>query len=112
ADELVGINMALAQLGDPVEADEVVALAEAAQAAAPSSATRGMLEGALLFRAGRKLAGKEPAFAALVSRTRRSLSAMDLRAVTLAHEGKMRQAIRAEPDVQRVVTLLRESCRK
>src|SRR5262249_41568873 len=71
ATELAGLKMGLAVYGGEADLDEIVKLAESAYEAAPSYATRGFLEAALLFRAGGRLARKDAAFAELAAKTRR-----------------------------------------
>src|SRR5262249_35466742 len=92
--------------------DDVVKLAEEAHKAAPSSATASTLEGALLARASDRLAAKQPDYAAMAKRTRRSLGAADLIAGALWREGKLRDAALADPDVRRTLELVRETLRK
>jgi hypothetical protein len=104
--------MTLDKVGKPADAGEVVALVESAHMAAPSDATRRALEVALLFRASRTLAQKDPAFAALVSHTRRSLESKDHIAAALMREGEMRQTVLADADVKRALDLVRESRRQ
>lgn len=109
AAELAEMQMRLDMAGQAVNADEVVTLAEAAHAAAPSDGTRRRLELALLFRAGRTLAKNDPAYAALASRTHRTLEPKDQVAVTLMKTGKPRQTVLDNADVKRVVELVRQS---
>jgi hypothetical protein len=91
-----------------VDHDALVKLAEEAHKAAPSSATRGTLELALLARASRTLAAKEPEYAAMAKKAKRSLGTTDLVAVALWRDGKPRQAALENDDVKRVLTLVRE----
>ena len=112
ATELAGLKMGLAIYGVAVDRDEVVKLAESAYKAAPSFATRGCLEGALLFRAEGNLARKDAAYKSLVEQTRRSLSPADRMAVVLERDGKSRSLAQAEADVQRAQELIREAQRK
>jgi hypothetical protein len=112
ATDLVSRKMGLDDYGVAVDAGEVVALAESAYAAAPSDGTRRMLESALLFRASRSLAKKDPAFAALLGRLRRSVDTMNLLAALMGHDSETRQAVLADADVKRCVDLMREARRK
>jgi tetratricopeptide (TPR) repeat protein len=108
ADTLAQYQSRLALLGESVDADEVVRLAEEAHGAAPSQATRSSLMGALLFRGDRSLVRREPAYAAMSARAMRSLGPTYLIAVALSREGKPRQAALTDKDVQRVLNLIRE----
>jgi hypothetical protein len=105
-------KMGLVGLGVEVNADEVVALAEEADAAAPSSATRSMLEAALLVRAGLALAKAEPGYAEMVKRAGRALLPPTLIAVALTREGKPREGALGNPDVRRAIGLLRDTVAK
>jgi hypothetical protein len=106
------LKMHLESVGVAVDAGEVVALAESAHTAAPSDGTRRRLEMALLFRASRMLTRKDPAYAALVARTRRSLESKDQIAYLLMRESKTRQAALEDVDVKRLIELVRESRRQ
>jgi len=112
ATTLVGIKTSMDAMGLPVDADELVALAEEAHQAAPSSATHSTLRVALLVRASKAIAQKEPAYAALVTRAQRSLGPVYLVSVALSQEGKLREAVLSNQDVQRVVTLELENRQK
>jgi Tfp pilus assembly protein PilF len=109
ATELASLKMELILYGVAGDADEVVSLAESAYQAAPSFATRGYLEAALLFRAGVKLAGQDAAYAALEKRTHRALSPSMLIASVLQQDGKLRSLVVANADVQRAIELIREA---
>jgi hypothetical protein len=109
---LVRCRAGLGQVGEEVNAGELVALAEEAHAAAPSEATHAMLLTALCFRAGQTLARQEPAYAALAGRGMRALGPQYLLAVALSRPGKLRAACLADPDVRRVVELLRADVRQ
>ncbi|HEV3259711.1 MAG TPA: hypothetical protein VG013_22780, partial [Gemmataceae bacterium] len=112
ASTLADLKMSLDQLGEAVDAAEVVALAEEAHAAAPSQATQSSLVRALLFRAGQTLARQEPPYTAMVTRARRSLSPSYLLAVGLSLDAKLRDAARKNPDVQRAVALVLQETRE
>ncbi|HZV05701.1 MAG TPA: hypothetical protein VE999_11515 [Gemmataceae bacterium] len=112
ATDLAGLQIGLATFGANVDRDEVVKLAESAYEAAPSSATRRHLEGALLFRAAGNLARKDANFAALAARTRRSLAPYLLIALVLQRDEKSRSLVLADADVKRASELIRETCRK
>jgi hypothetical protein len=87
-------------------------VAEEAHAAAPSASTEGVLVQALLYRAGRSLAGQEPEYAGLVGKYRRTLGPSYLLAVALGREGKLRQAVLANKDVRRALDLLRQEAER
>jgi tetratricopeptide (TPR) repeat protein len=89
--------------------DAAVALAEEAERAAPSWATRNALTFALLERAVGRLAAADPALAALAERTRRATSADDLIAFILLTDGPSHEAIGSDPDVRRAAALAREA---
>ena len=105
---LASQKIELAALGQRVDADRVVALAEEANAAAPSSATQAGLIKALLFRADQALTRDQPEYAAMASRCRRSLGPSYLIAAALSREGKLREAAPANADVRRALALLAE----
>jgi hypothetical protein len=101
--------MTLDVLGQQVDPNRVVALAEEAHAAAPSRATHAHLMTALLFRAHRTLVGMEPAYAALAARAKRSLGTSYLVAAALSREGPARTRAQGHPDVQRALLLVKEA---
>jgi hypothetical protein len=110
ATQLATYKMELAKLNVQVDAGSVVALAEEAHAAAPSSATRSALISALLFRASQTLARQETAYGEMVSRAHRSLGPSYLIAVALSRPGKAQEAAKSNPDVQRATDLVKETC--
>jgi tetratricopeptide (TPR) repeat protein len=91
-------------MGQTVDADRVVKLAEEADAASPSQGTRSAVVGALLLRASRTLAEQQPAYGAMLREGRRSLGPTYLIPVALSQE-KLRKAVLANKDVQRAVEL-------
>jgi tetratricopeptide (TPR) repeat protein len=107
AQSLVRARLSQEVLGDAPDADELVRLAEEAHKAAPSVATSGALEAALLARASRALAKGEPEYAAMEKRSRRSLGSTYLVAVALWREGKPRGAALANDDVKHAVELVK-----
>lgn len=108
---LAGARMNGHYAGVAADADAIVALAEEAHAAAPSHRTRGVLVDALLFRAGRRLARTQPAYARMAERTRRSTNDRILIAVAVNGTDPLRGAARQDPDVRRAVNLVREAYR-
>lgn len=96
-------------LGREVDTSRIVELAEQAHAAAPSGPTHATLVGALCFRAGQTLAEKEPAYAEMLAKAKRSLGHGYLLALALAQESPLREAVLANTDVQRATTLLAEA---
>jgi hypothetical protein len=109
---LVKNQLSLGQIGDAVDLDELVSLAEEADAAAPSRGTQSTLISALLARASQALARQEKAYAALVSRAKRSLEPNFLIAVALAQGGDLGQAVRANKDVDRAIDRVRDHLEK
>jgi hypothetical protein len=95
--------MGAAVLGWAVDADAVVKLAEEADAAAPSSATRGAVIAALSFRAHRALAAEYRAYAELARKTERSLGSSLLLTYVLGREGPLRDKALANADVKRAL---------
>lgn len=112
ATNLVTLKLQPFALGPVTELDAVVKLAEEAHQTAPCVSTKSSLQSALLTRAAQRLAEKEPEFAAMLKRSRRSLGVADLLAVTLWREGKARDAALADADVRRVIELVRDSWKK
>jgi hypothetical protein len=94
-------------VGVPIDADEMVRLADEAHKAAPSTAAQANLRMALLTRAGKALAA-EPAYANMAKRAGRSLGSSYLIAVALWRDGPARQAALANADVRRAVALTRD----
>jgi tetratricopeptide (TPR) repeat protein len=109
ATTLGGYRIHLAALGGAVDANEIVGLAEEAHAAARSQATQSFLVKALLFRAGGTLTKEEPSYAKLAARTQRNLGSSFLIPIALAQGNKLRQAVLANADVQRSLTLLKDA---
>jgi tetratricopeptide (TPR) repeat protein len=107
ATALVQARLGQERLGGPVDGDEVVRLAEEAHKTAPSLATAQTLEVALLARAHKALAEKEPAYAAMAQRARRSVASSYLIAVALWRPGPARTAALANADVKRVLESVR-----
>jgi predicted negative regulator of RcsB-dependent stress response len=97
--------------GLEADADAIVALAEEAHAAAPSYQTRHSLAACLLFRAGRRLAHAQPAYARMAERTRLSTSDRFLIGVAVNGEDPLRAAARQDSDVRRAVDRIREGYR-
>jgi tetratricopeptide (TPR) repeat protein len=110
ANTLASVQMGGAVLGEPVDADHTVKLAEEADAAAPSLSTKNALIQALTFRAHRALVKAEPAYAEMARKTARSLDTA-LLGYVLAHEGSLRDKAQANVDVKRVQTILRQQRR-
>lgn len=96
--------MGAATYGLPVDADEVVKLAEEADAAAPSSATKAARIEALCFRAHRALERDDKGYRELAKRVRRSLGHQALGWV-LTQSGALRDRALANADLKRALTL-------
>jgi hypothetical protein len=104
---LAQTHMSAAAVKAAVDPDAVVKLAEEARAAAPSSATESALISALCFRAHQSLIQRDPGYAALAAKTRRSLGDTALTYV-LGRPGALRDKALAEPDVMRALKLKAE----
>ncbi len=107
---LMNQQMGLAALGEKVDADALVALAEEADGLAPSDATRSALIEALVFRAHLALARTDAGYAAAAKKTARSLGAM-LVSWVLGAGGDLCDRALANADVRRAVKLKREEAR-
>ncbi len=99
-------------IGLETDRDAVVALAEEAYAAFPAQRVRGTLIAGLLFRAARRLARNQPAYAKLEARSRRSAGDAALIGVALGGDSALREAVSNDPDVRRAVDLVREAYQK
>jgi len=97
-------------LGQPVDADELVKLAEEAHAA-PSAGSESALTAALELRAHLALAREDKAYAARAERTKRSFGTSLLYFV-LAGDGPTRAAGAKNPDVKRLAALAEGSFRR
>jgi tetratricopeptide (TPR) repeat protein len=95
----------------PVDADELVRLAEEAHKAAPSRGTRDSLVSALLVRAGRAVAAQDKGYADWAARGRRALGSGSLIALALTDGGWLRDVLLKNADVGRVMDLEREEAR-
>jgi tetratricopeptide (TPR) repeat protein len=105
-------KIALAYVGRESDPDALVQLAEQAHQAAPSAGSSSTLQSALAFRAKQTLAANEPEFAKLVNRARRSMHPGMALAIAMSNDGPLCSAALASPDVQRLVKLVAESCRR
>jgi hypothetical protein len=97
-------------LGDAVDADAAVALAEEAHRAAPSRGTQGLLMSATELRAHQALVRANPEYAALAEKTRRSLGPA-LLSYVLGKGGPLAKEALAQPDVQKAVALVAEQAK-
>ena len=107
----VNANLSAWSVGMTPEADKLVTRAEEAHALRPSSGTRSCLTAALLYRFSQREAQKDPAFAVMASRGRRSLSCASLVAAALGRSVPLRKAFLDDADCQRALQLLREHSR-
>ncbi|MBI1373693.1 MAG: tetratricopeptide repeat protein [Phycisphaera sp.] len=103
---LVEHRMTLVSLGQAVDADETVKLAETAYAAAPSNGSRYTLVHALLLRAAQNLTRIDASFGQMVNQYRRSLGVMYLIPVAMERGGALAQAVSTHPDVRRAQDLV------
>jgi hypothetical protein len=108
---LTKTRMSGSYVGPKADPDAVLALAEEAHAAALSRGTRSVLIGALLFRAGRRLAGSQPAYARMDQKTRRTTGDTLLIGVVLHGDNPLRDAARQDQDIRRAVELIRQTYR-
>lgn len=97
-----------ATLGEGVDADRVVRLAEEAHAAAPSEKTAGQLANALLLRAHRRAARAAPEYVRVTERGQRTLTPGYLVVVALSRGGKPAALLAADADVRRAGSLVAE----
>jgi tetratricopeptide (TPR) repeat protein len=97
--------------GLEADPDAIVSLAEEAHSVAPSYRTRGILMGGLSFRAGRRLARSQPAYARMADKTRMSTSDTLLVCIALNGDNPLRDAARQDPDIRRVVETARAASR-
>lgn len=109
--EFSGDLIALGTLGDRVDPDEIVRLADDGHNAAPSSATRHSLISALAFRALNSLAAKSPALAGAVKKHRRTMGPRYLLAALARHHETARAHLKNDPDVKRLIALEQESAK-
>src|SRR5262249_16007838 len=89
------------RVGERVDADGLVQLAEQAQKACPCRATQDTLINALLFRAHRQLVESDPSYKKLAERVQRVIDATHLLGVVLTEEGMPRQAALDNADLKR-----------
>ncbi|MEX0703863.1 MAG: hypothetical protein WD069_17320 [Planctomycetales bacterium] len=108
ASYLVMYAVAEGYLGQSIDGDRLVSLAEEGHAAAPSVATYNVLATALGLRAIESLGREHSEFQATVERTRRSLSPLALAAIACSDEGPLGEAARKHPDIIRCLDLLAE----
>jgi tetratricopeptide (TPR) repeat protein len=99
-------------IGLEADRDAIVAVAEEAYSVTRAHRVRSTLIGALLFRAGGRLARSQPEYAKLEAKTRRSTGDAVLIGVALGGESALRDAVSKDPDVRRAVDLIREAYRK
>jgi tetratricopeptide (TPR) repeat protein len=95
-------------VGLEADPNELVALAEAAHKAAPSSATRRTLLHALLFRANQELVRQNTRYAEIVARAGRAVHPSSLIAVALHQGDDVQAAILENTDFQSALSLVIE----
>jgi hypothetical protein len=101
---LINTRIAGDTLEPVADVDNLVHLAEQADATAPSAGTQGTLVGVLLFRAHKTLVKEDRDYAALAERTRRSLGSYLVNYV-LGRGGPLREKALANADVKRALAL-------
>ncbi|MEL7448761.1 MAG: hypothetical protein AAFN78_06100 [Pseudomonadota bacterium] len=94
-----------------VDNDEIVLLAEAAHAQAPSNATRGALVAALAHRGLSRLAAADPDYAGFVARLKRKVSTLGLVAASFDKRAAKTEALLADADIRRALELHRDYLR-
>ena len=99
-------------LGEEVDMDEIVRKSEEAQRIAPSLSTERGLISTLLFRADSNLAEANSEYRDLRDKSQRTLNASDRIALTLAPENSLREVVLQDPDVDRALSLLSDSCER
>jgi hypothetical protein len=107
-DDEVARLMSLDQMGKDVDADQVLSLAQDAQALSPGSATTTALLAAHFFHAASDLAKADPAFAAFRSMYRRTLSADDLVAFIASEPGPFQSELLQNVEVQLAIGLMKQ----
>jgi tetratricopeptide (TPR) repeat protein len=106
-DNIVAMHLGGLVAGLKPDTDALVALAEEAYAAAPSSGSRSVLVSTLLARADARLASSHPGYNEIVEKTRRSMSPLLRVAALLSVEGPLTRTVAADPDAVRAADLVR-----
>ena len=99
----------LAVLASPVDLDRLVALAESAYAASPSSNSRWAVINLLATRAHFRLVDSNPSYQQLASPTRRTLSCPTVLALATFQTKELRKAVHEDSDVIEMMKLVRVS---
>jgi hypothetical protein len=105
---LVHLSLDGERYGEPVDADQVVKLAEEAYAAHVCRMTTEQLKDALLYRAHRRLIARDQEYKKMAERSRRSLPPPFLVVLALTREGSARALALADADVVRAAKLVKE----
>jgi hypothetical protein len=105
---LIHAMLAGEKLGEPIDADRLVKLAEEAYAAHACRTTTEKLKDALLYRAHRQLIERDEEYRKMAERARRSLEPSYLVAVALTRDGSARALALANADVVRAAKLVKE----
>ncbi|HEX6704471.1 MAG TPA: hypothetical protein VF169_06895 [Albitalea sp.] len=98
----------LMRWGQPIDADEVVAVARKARSLQASAGTYSHLTKALEMRAAQRLAKANPAFAATVARHARLIDLSDLIVIQMDEDPEFLKLAQADADVREIVGLVRE----
>jgi tetratricopeptide (TPR) repeat protein len=106
--ELVSYRLRSTIFGDQVSFDELVTMAEKAEAIAPSFATRNTLMRVLFSRAIRHAADEKPTMATLISKYQRISSSSELIVLACA-DIELRKMLSADQDVKRAVALFKDA---
>ncbi len=98
----------LYMIGETIDYDRLVQLAEEAHSTAPSSGTYGVLNAALLTRASATCTQGNSTYAEYAKQYRRSLGPAHLIALLMSSDEKSRKLLLENADVQRVIKLMVE----
>ncbi len=109
--DYVRAELAASMIGEPVDADELVTLAERADAATHSDGSATTLRTALAYRAHARLTRSVPDYGAAARATARSLG-LNLLDFVLAGGGPLAEKVSADPDVRRRRESLRADVEK
>jgi hypothetical protein len=96
------------ELGLPADADTIVRLAEEAHAAYPSEGTYFALAEALSFRLLLEAARRDPTFAQIHARAKRSVYPVMILAAALADDTKRVESVLTNQDFQRLLQIVLE----
>jgi tetratricopeptide (TPR) repeat protein len=105
ADQLVDTKIESVLMGQNVDAEEMLKLAEEADKAQSSSGTRSTLSAALLHRIHRRLVTTNAEYAAIAEKTKRTLGSSVI--YWALHEEDWRKILLADPEMKRLIEIKR-----